>query len=549
MRFPANLSRPCGVLVALALAAGCGSGGGSGPKGGPAGPVRGGTLTYAINSAPLCLDPHVSTQDITAEIQRNVLDSLISQDAQGRFHPWLAESWTTSPDKKSYIFELREDVKFTDGTPFDAEAVKANFDHITDKATKSQYALGLLGPYTGTEVLGPHKVKINFSRPFSPFLQAASTSYLGFYSPKTLKDNADQLCGGGPASVGTGPFVLVGHVKGQSIEMARNPQYAWPPQNAKHQGPAYLDKLVFRILREDSTRIGVLTSGQVDVARALPPGQVSRIEGGANVKVLRGDSPGGVYSLFLNTTYGPLTDQRVRNAIQRGINVDQNVKTIYFGQYKRAWSPLSPSTPAYDTSLEKSWPYDPAEAGRLLDEAGWTGRDAEGYRTKDGKTLTLLWPALPVGDIRDNREVLDQAIQQDLKKIGVRADRPHYDVGAYSTRVNAGQFGILDLSWARFDPDLLRSFFNSASGPPTGQNASFLKDDDVDAWTNEGAATTDPAERAELYTKVQRRVIELGASVPVYVPAVLTGVTSRTRDAGFDPNAWLVFYDAWKAGE
>ncbi|MEU7837988.1 MULTISPECIES: ABC transporter substrate-binding protein [unclassified Nonomuraea] len=505
-------------------------------------------LTYAVDSAPLCLDPHVSTQDLTAEIQRNVLDSLVAEDASGRFHPWLATSWSSAKDLKSYTFHLREDVTFSDGTPFDAEAVKANFDHITDKNTKSQYAVTLLGPYQGTEVLGRYQVRVTFTRPFVPFLQAASTSYLGMYSPAALKANADKLCGGGAVTVGSGPFIETNHVKGQSIEFTRNPRYQWPSELAKHRGPAYLDRLVIRILRENSTRVGALTSRQVDLARAVPPARVGTIEAGGAVKILRGDFPGGVYSLYLNTTNGPLTDERVRVAVQRGINIDQAVRTVYFGQYKRAWSPLSPSTPAYAGDLTGSWPYDPAKAGALLDQAGWTGRDAAGYRTKDGRRLTLEWPALPSGDARENREVLAQAIQADLKKLGVEVVRPSYDVGAYSTKVNAGQFGILDLSWARFEPDLLRSFFNSANGPPAGQNASFLKDPEVDKWTETAAATNDTATRTELYARTQHKVIKVGATVPVYVPTALTGVASSVHGVSLDPNNWLMFYDAWRDG-
>jgi peptide/nickel transport system substrate-binding protein len=534
------------AAVLLSLAA-CTAGGGSGTV--PATPVRGGTLTYAIDTAPLCLDPHVSTEDMTAEVQRNVLDSLVYEDASGAFHPWLATSWSIAKDLKSYTFELRRDVTFTDGTPFDAEAVKANFDHITAKNTKSQYAVNLLGPYRETEVLDRYRVRVSFTRPFAPFLQAASTSYLGIYSPRTLKDNADKLCGGGSASVGTGPFTEVRYVKGQSIEFVRNPKYNWPPEPAKHRGPAYLERVNFRILRENSTRVGALTSGQVDVARALPPAQMRTVEAGRTVKILRRDAPGGIYGLYLNTTNGPLTDERVRVAVQRGINIDQDVRTVYFGQYKRAWSPLSPSTPGYDARLAGSWPYDPAMAGSLLDQAGWTGRDQAGFRTKAGRRLTLEWPALPSGDARENREVLAQAVQADLKKIGVQVIRPRYDVGAYSTKVNAGRFGILDFSWARFEPDLLRSFFNSASGPPSGQNASFLKDGEVDRWTDDAAATVDRATRNALYAKTQEKVIKLGAAVPLYVPTALTGVGPHAHGVTLDPNNWLLFYDAWRDGK
>jgi peptide/nickel transport system substrate-binding protein len=522
------------------------SGGASGATGNP---VTGGTLTYAINTDADCLDPHQSPADVAGFFARPIVDSLVSLDAAGKIYPWLATSWTTSPDGKAYTFSLRTDVTFSDGEPFDAAAVKANFDHIAAKTTKSQYAASLFGPYAGTDVVDPYTVKVRFTQPFAPFLQAASTAYLGIYSPKALADNADKLCAGGPVAVGSGPFTFTGYTKGQSVVLTRNPGYAWAPPTAQHTGPAHLQTVTFRILPENSTRLGALTSGQVDVAKPLPPANAKTVGDTPNLSIERPVSPGSVYSLYLNTRSAPLDDQRVRTAIQRGIDVGADVKAIYFGQLDRAWSPLSPVTPAYDKTLENSWPYDPAKSAQLLDEAGWTGRDAGGYRTKDGRRLTLSWPSLPAGDAKESRDVLAQAIQADLKKIGVEAQHPPLDVGTYSAKANAGDFHLLDLSWARFEPDVLRSFFNSASGPPKGQNASFLKDPEVDTWTNAGAATADERLRAVDYAGVQHKVIDIAAVVPLYVPNRIVGVSKRVKGLSFDPNAWSLLYDVWRDGQ
>jgi peptide/nickel transport system substrate-binding protein len=531
------------ALVAAVLAlAGCG-GGSAAPSSST--PISGGSLTYAIDTAPTCFDPHVSGQDITAEIDRNVFDSLVSVDAKAQFHPWLATSWEAAPDLTSYTFHLRHDVTFTDGEPFDAAAVKANFDHIVAPTTKSRYAASLLGPYAGTELLDQYTAKVDFSRPFAPFLQAASTAYLGFYSPKALTANADKLCAGGPANVGSGPFIFKSYTKNQSVVLTRNPAYRWAPETARHDGPAYLDTLTFRILPEDSVRVGALSSGQVDVARALPPVNVPAVSKDGDLRVMRAAVPGSVYSIYLNTGLAPFDDPRVRSAVQLGINIDQDVKTVYFGQYQRAWSPMSPSTPAYDTSLEKSWPYNPKRAGELLDEAGWTGRDGQGFRTRNGSRLTVVWPAPPREYVREQRDVLAQAIQQDLAKLGVEVTHPSFAIGEYTTQAYSGKFHMLDLAWARFDPDVLRLFFDSASGPPTGQNASFLRDADVDSWLAAGAASLDPAVRADAYGKVQHKVVDVAAVVPMYVETAIIGSSRRVRDLALDPNTWTLFHDAW----
>ncbi|WP_261559087.1 ABC transporter substrate-binding protein [Frankia tisae] len=544
------MARPLRLAVAATLTAGilltaCGSD--DAPATGTAGtPVAGGSVTYAIDTEPTCFDIHVSPQDITAAIQRNVFDSLVAEDNSGTFHPWLASSWKIAPDLRSYTFTLRRDVTFTDGTRFDAAAVKANFDHIVAPTTKSRFAASLLGSYTGTDVVDEFTARVNFAQPFAPFLQAASTAYLGFYSPKTLTAHADDLCGGGPVAVGTGPFTFTSYTKGQSIVLTRNPAYKWAPATAKHTGAAYLDTLTIRILKENSTRIGSLTSGQIDVAGAVPPANVAAVEANGRLQLLRRDAAGSPYSLYLNTALEPFTDERVRQAFQRGLNIDQDVKTVYFGQYKRAWSPLTAVTPSYDPSLENSWPYDPDRANQLLDEAGWTGRDSAGYRTRDGRRLTAVWPIMPA-TVREQRDILGQAFQEDLKKIGIELTRPPLDPGTFLKQAYAGTFAVLDFSWARFEPDVLRLFFHSASTlAHGGQNASFLTDPEVDTWTSTGAGTLDKAVRDDVYARAQQRVVKTGAVVPVYTAATILAAEKYVHGIDFDTNSWPQFYDVWR---
>ncbi|MEV4615458.1 ABC transporter substrate-binding protein [Kitasatospora sp. NPDC049258] len=548
---PRTGPRPLPLLAVLTagalLIAGCGSGG-AGPAQDTAqgAPVQGGSLTYATDVEPISFDIHVSQQDITGAIQRNVFDSLVHQDASGEFQPWLATAWEIAPDLKSYTFHLRDGVKFTDGTPFDAEAVKANFDRIVAKETKSQYAASLLGPYTGTEVIDPHTVKIAFAEPFAPFLQAASTAYLGFYSPKTIKENGTKLGSGGPVDVGTGPFVFTSYTKGQNVVLSRNPDYAWAPTGAGHQGPAYLDKLTIRFLTEDSVRLGALTSGQVQVADPIPPANVKTVQADSRLKLLSTDAPGANYALVLNASKAPLDDPQVRKAVQRGIDLDTDIKSVYFGVYKRAWSPISPTTPGYAKSLENSWPYDRPAADKALDDAGWTTRDADGYRTRGGQRLTLEWPLPPAEFVREQRETLGQAIQADLKKIGIEVTRPRLDIGTYISNVYGGKEHIADYSWARFDPDVLRLYFNSASQPAKGgQNATFYQDAQLDEWTNAGKATFDKTVRQDLYAKTQQRAIDLGLIVPLYVRTSVVGRSAQVQGLTADPNTWLNFHDAW----
>ncbi|MCM3884782.1 ABC transporter substrate-binding protein [Frankia sp. R82] len=546
---PARLTLITTATVATLALSACGSSSGSdGGTAAGAAPKAGGTVTYALDVEPTCFDLQVNPQGITADIERGVVDSLVTVDAKGAFHPWLATSWKVAPDLKSYTFTLRDGVRFTDGTPFDAAAVKANFDRIADPKTKSQYAATLLGPYSSTEVIDPHTVKVSFTKAFAPFLQGASTPSLGFYSPKSLTRGPDALCAGGSSIIGTGPFVFTSYTKGQSVTLTKNPAYNWAPQQSTHTGAAYLDKVVFRFLTEDPVRTGAVTSGQVDIATSIAPSDIRTVEADKNLSIRKLQDPGGSYAIYLNTTRGATADVKVRQAIQLGTNLDQIIKTVYFGQYQRSWSPLTPSTPAYDASLENSLKFDPTKAGKLLDEAGWTGRDAQGYRTKNGKRLTVDWPWNPP-HTREQRAVVAQGIQADLKKIGIEVSHPALDIGAFVALAGTGQYDLYDFSWTQSDPDILRGFFNSASTPATGgQNAANLKDPQVDEWTEAGAATLDKAKRTELYAKVQRQVVLTDAAVlPVYVPTKLVVVSDKVSGLTVDPNGKPLLYDLHRA--
>ena len=533
------------VIAATALAvSGC-----SAPGPGPAAdgePVDGGTITVAIDGDPSSqLDIHVTAADISALVLRNAFDSLVVQDVDGSFGPWLAESWDVSDDGLAYTFDLKDGVTFHDGEVFDAEAVKANFDHISNPETASQYAAARLGgdTYARTEVVDNDTFIVHFTEPYAAFLQAASTPYLGFYSPAVLADSADKLIAGGPGvTVGTGPFVLDGIVAGQELSFTKNPDYNWAPENATHTGAARADALVFRILPENAVRAGALSSGDVDVATNLSPNDVPGFEADGTITLTSAAAPGLPYSIFLNHSTGVFQDKLVRQAFQRGIDITSAVGAVYGGEYERAWSVLSPTTPnAYDPSVEGTWEFDPKLAGSLLDQAGWTEKDAEGYRTKDGVRLSAGWPTFSAP--REDRKSLTDAFQADLKKIGFELVPQPMDGGAYMESLYGGTYDIVDWSFVRPDGDILRLHLFSEFAPI--QNASFVNDAALDELLVTASESTDPAERERIYSDVQHGVIDDAAIVPVYVPSQIVGVSPHIGGVRSDIIGWPLFYDAW----
>ncbi|SBW22586.1 extracellular solute-binding protein family 5 [Candidatus Protofrankia californiensis] len=508
-------------------------------------PRPGGTLTFALATEGDCLDPHVSPADVTAVIQRNVFDSLVAQTPAGKIVPWLATSWKVNGDATEFTFTLRDGVTFHDGVPFDAAAVKANFDHIVAKSTRSQYAVALLGSYAATDVVDARTVRVSFTKPYAAFLAAAATTYLGMQSPRQLTGAADTLCSGGPASVGTGPFRFTEYVKGSRAVFSRNPAYAWAPEGARHNGAAYLDQLVIRFLPEDATRVAALRNGEVLAVDGLPAPNVADLEKVDALHLLKIAPQNANYSIYFNTRREPLADQRVRAAVQRAVDLDTIVKTVYFGQYSRAWSNLAPDNVAYDRSLEGRVRYSPDEANHLLDEAGWKTRDGAGYRVKDGRRLVLEWPYVGAFN-REQRLVVSEAVQADLKKVGIEVNLYSLDSGAYTAQRNAGGYDLIAFSWGKSDPDLLRQIY--ASGQTFnagGVNGSGIHSAEVDGWLAEGAASTDPAVRRSAYAKVQNYVVDNAFTLPVYVFTRAVGASTRVHDITFDPDAFPLFHDTW----
>jgi peptide/nickel transport system substrate-binding protein len=533
---------PARAIVAalvVGLAAAC-----SGAPPPSAGAENGGTLTFATDQQPDCLDPQVSARDVVDLIDRTMFDSLVKLRPDGTFHPWLAQSWDISADRLAYTFHLHPSVTFQDGTPLNAAAVKATMDHAVDPGTKSRYAASLISGYTGATVVDDSTVTLRLSRPSAPFLQALSTAYLGIQSPKSIQDNAAGLC---DHPVGSGPFQFVKWDKNTSIELKRNPKYDWGPSTAAHTGAARLDGLTVRFITEDTVRFGALSSGQVDVSTDVPAGKFAALRSDSELQNLKAEDPGAPYTVFLNTDNGPLADEKVRLALRDSVDLDALVKSVYFGQYARAWSTLSPATPYYDASLAGSWKHDPGAANKLLDEAGWTQRDAQGYRTKDGKRLTLRWPHIADQE-RDQRGLIAQGIQAQAKQVGFEIVYNTVDHGTLGQAVGNRQLDLFDVSFTRADPDILRYFFGADSTPAhNGGNIFGLAAADLNGWLTEAATSSDADIRRRDYAQAQHYLLAHAIALPVYVPTTLVGATNKVHGLTFDAQAYPLFYDAWIA--
>ncbi|WP_236792312.1 ABC transporter substrate-binding protein [Amycolatopsis sp. GM8] len=539
MRVPAIA---CVVLALTALVSSCAPGQAGSADHGP--PRPGGTLRLAIQKEPECLDPHQSPTEAAGTLARPIVDSLVSQDATGGIHPWLAIGWTISPDQLTYTFALRQGVRFSDGTPFDSAAVVANLEHVVAPATKSLLAANLIAAFSSAAAIDPLTVEVRLSRRASSLLGALATPYLGMESPRTLGGSASDLC---TRIVGTGPFISDGGYAQQSgINYRRNPDYAWPPYGAGHDGPARLDGITVQVAPDNAARFGALSSGQVDAITAISPVNARVLKSTPGFVLYSKQMPGSNYSYWPNTERGPLSDPLVRKAFRSGVDWAQIVRNVYFGVYEPAHGVLSPTTPGYDASLEAGTAYDPAEAARLLDQAGWTGRDAEGYRTKNGQRLTLrhMWSDAGITDVAVQ-------VQAAARQLGIQTVEENLDGGTYVDRILKGDYELTDTNFSAPGPEVLQVLYASANipNPERGLNNNMARYDNpaVDADFDQAMQTTDQAARLAHYDDAQRQLTEDAAVFPLYTTVDTVAARDGVQDVEFDAGALPGFYDTWLA--
>lgn len=498
--------------VALVLAA-CGDGA---DAGGPAGddgpevagePEYGGTLRVAYSADAENYDPHQRPQLHARTISRNIADTLTDQDPEtGEILPWLATDWEISDDVTEFTFTLRDDVTFSDGTPLTAEVVKANFDRIIEIGPLAFVAAGLLRGYVESEVIDEHTVTVRFDEPNAQFLQATAVQSLSILAPATLELDPDEVAAGNV--IGSGPYVLESYDPNDGIRLTVREDYAWGSPLYQNTGRGYFDEIDLSFITEPSTIAGAVSSGQVDYAYLLSPESVSGIE--ASTAELHPTIMPAISIPIVPLLHREIfADENTRKALNYATDRDALVASAFEGRYEPATAVLTPSNPGY-ADLSDVITYDPAEAERLLEEAGWTEVGDDGIRSNaDGQRLTVeIQYTTPT-----TFETAFQLLQQQWAQVGIEfVLTPVSDLSDYS--IHDYPFDLSTWSQTRADPDVLRTVYSSYY-----ENQSFLfghADEDVDALLDELQSTVDEAERVQVSEEVQRLLIERGYTVPLY---------------------------------
>ena len=319
------------------------------------GPRQGGTLTWSYVTEIPAIDPAV-TVGAGDDLIGNMFDSLVSVDAEGNVHPWLAAKWTVENDSKRFTFTLRDDVKFHDGTPLDSTAVKRTLERVADPRTKGAQAAAFLGPLDHAETPDPRTVVLVFKDPTPLLLLNLWRQRLGIISSKQL----DALKPGDvitDAPVGSGPYKWVGRAADGVITMARNTDYKWGPEFKRNRGAPYLDAIKIRRIAEASTRTATLESGESLLVDDLSDVDFARLKGDKRFAFVQVPRKGPGYGFLFNTKKGPAADLAVRQAVNWAVDRQAIVDKVLFGVHHPLVGPMTEGMWGRLDEIEKTIPY------------------------------------------------------------------------------------------------------------------------------------------------------------------------------------------------
>lgn len=500
----------------------------------------GGTLRVSAASDAGSFDVHALSNGNIQWMGRILFDCLVYQDEQGNISPWLARSWDISDDGKTYTFHLRDDVTFSDGEKFNAQALQTNLEHMRDPATKSPLAAAYIAPYLDGKVIDDYTFEAHLREPYTPFLDVLAQSWLSMISPRQIREAPKTIA---EHPIGSGPFTLQSYTRDQGAVFIKRPGYNWAPPVTRHAGEAYLDRIELSYVPEAMIRFTALESGQSDFALDAPAQNAAAIRANPSLVMrsrIRKGNPSR--SMTFNVEQPPFDDVRVRRAVAKAIDREGLAWISGFGEYIAKADFLAANTRFYQPNND-ALAYDVKAANALLDEAGWTGRDAQGYRTKDGQRLnaTMLSYDNPAFSAS-----VSVAIQADLKKIGFEMPIEMLPLTRVTEKRYAGKFQALAGGyWHTNTPDGLFVLYHSqaiSTDKIIGQNVGRFRDSELDRVLSTARQSRDPVQLQALYGEAQKRLTETVPAVPSVESQVLTAYGRQVQGVIFDTSHNVPFF-------
>lgn len=480
------------------------------------------TLVVSIAQATVQLDPAIAGSNGYGDIipiNENIYEGLTRYKNGGtEIEPALAESWTTSDDGLTYVFKIRPNVTFHDGTPLDAKAAETNFLRQFDQ-THPLYNEGMVyreivfAEVASIAATGDLDLTITLNRPITLLPANLAVFAAGIASPTALEQFGDDYSNN---AAGTGPFKLESWTKDVELALVANEEY-WGGRPA-------LDRVIFRTIPDDTVRLTELTTGGVDVANQIDFKDVESVQSDPNLALVTGPFL-NVQFLAFNQNLAPFDNQKVRQAFSHAINKQNIADVVFYGNYTLGAGPIAPGLTGYDATLAETYPFDPERATALLEESG------AGEITFDLYTRTnSFWP------------LLSQLVQADLAEIGVTANLVSLADAEFFAALNANEAPafINDWTWDNGDPDnVMYSLFSA----PRAESRLGYKNDRVNELNTQAQIEADPAKRAEIYLEAQKLILEDAINVFLGYPSRAIGTAKSVQNLLLSPLGNIVLRD------
>ncbi|GAA0999762.1 ABC transporter substrate-binding protein [Subtercola frigoramans] len=505
--------------------------------------VDGGTIVYGHQQEPACVFGGWIEQ---AYLSSNVLDGLVSLDSDHKVVPWLADSWSVSSDQLTWTLGLKSGVKFTDGTPLTAGVVAYNFDYWVGGGN-STAKVWLDGYYKSATAIDDQTVQITLSQPYPRLIDNLTQGYFGIQSQHALETRTkEENC---EAPIGSGAFVVKTWNRGTDIILDRNKDYTSPPANAKHTGPAYVDSIDWKFIADPTTRSASLTSGETNVIYDVPAIDWKKL-GDAGFQLEKYVTPGRPQQLTFNTQQGPFVDEQVRQAFAYSLDRKTLVDTIGQGVIPfEGNGGVSKATPGYSQKAADTYTFDLDKANSLLDAAGWSAKNSDGYREKDGTVLEVVLPYGAGSIINADGASILQGVQEQAKSAGFKVKLipvPQSELfsGAYSAPdqkdISVGYWtavtsGIL---WINYRP--------STADNPNYSNDAFVSDQTLADLITKANGISDVDAQNAVYEQAQEYIADHALSIGLYDRLSSLAVSPSLKDV-WQENAQggPIFYDAY----
>jgi glutathione transport system substrate-binding protein len=441
-------------------------------------------LTVGVPANLLGLDPADVNDTLSQSACRLMMQGLYGFDKDMNLIPVLAESYTASEDAKEFTFKLRSGISFHDGTPFNAAAVKANFDRVTNPANHLKRT-SLFEMIDQTEAVDPTTVRFVLKNPFGAFVPTIAHPAAMQLSPKAIQQYATDISRN---PVGTGPFKFVSW-SADTMKVTKNDKY-WKPNLPQ------VASVTFRSVPENGARLAMLQAGEAQFIYPMPPEMIRVVEHNSNITISNAPS---IYERYvaMNVMKHPYGDLRVRQALNYAVDKAAFAKVVWNGYEDPADSPIPPRL-AFHVAQEP-WPYDPAKAKQLLAQSGvGDGFDTEIW----ANTTTISLRAM-------------QFLQQQLGAVGIRVKVTPLEAGLLQSKIwsvqkpENSELQLYTGAWSSSTGDAdwgLRPLFWTQGAPPKLYNVGYYSNKNVDADLEGALATADSKKRAALYTDAQKLI-------------------------------------------